>query len=98
MCPNVESNLNDILQRDQKKVSRFPFFTLAVLVHFVKVKESAETFQRCTWSTQKVNKMCPKRAQDVHSIAIKGEHEQHTHCLHIPALVRASNTVVPPPL
>ena len=40
-----------------------------------------------------------KSAQDVHSIAIKGEHEQPAHCLHIPALVRASNTVLcPPPL
>ena len=70
-------------------------------VHLVCPKSAPGVSKKCSCCAQKVHLGCSKSAQNVHSIVhsivIKCEHEQHTHCLHIPALVRASNTVTPPP-
>ena len=72
------------------------FLALVLLVFIVKVKEFAKVFRgACTWFAEKLHKMSKLERGGG---AIKGEHEQ-TRCLHIPALVRASNTVLcPPPL
>ena len=72
------------------------FLALVLLVFIVKVKEFAKVFRGAgTWFVEKLHKMSKLGRGGG---AIKGEHEQ-TRCLHIPALVRASNTVLcPPPL
>ena len=79
-----------ILGRAQKGSIFLRLYYLCSLWRLKSLQKFSET-----WCAEKLHKMSKLGRGGG---AIKGEHEQ-TRCLHIPALVRASNTVLcPPPL